>query len=147
MASGFKQATDGADGNLPDFAKRVLSKSQRQVNRPMSKWDDLDVESRHELRKKAKKLWYVLEFFSPLYKKKEMKRYLRELKGFQAVLGEMNDAVATRMKMDDLVKRNPAVAYEAGIVVGWATQQASERETHIKKAISKLASTSLPSRS
>lgn len=141
----LQEIAEGESGStLPPFAKRTLNKSQRQVNRPMGKWDELDEESRHDLRKKAKKLRYALEFFSPLYKQKDMKRYLRELKGFQEILGEMNDAVATRMKMAELVERNPAVAYEAGIIVGWATCQANEGEAHIKKAISELQSASLP---
>ena len=141
-----EQATEGADSDLRGFAKRVLAKAGRQVSRRMAQWDDLDAESRHDLRKRAKKLRYVIEFFSTLYKKKDVKRYLRELKKLQGALGEMNDAAATRMKMEELAARNRELAYEAGIVVGWTARHASECEAQVRNAIAGFESARLPAK-
>lgn len=45
----------------------------------------------HELRKTCKKLRYLLEFFSDLYSKKEIKEIIIDLKNFQENLGAFQD--------------------------------------------------------
>lgn len=45
----------------------------------------------HDLRKKCKKLRYLIEFFQNLYPEDEIKKILKALKGFQTVLGDFQD--------------------------------------------------------
>ncbi|MGF7154919.1 CYTH and CHAD domain-containing protein [Novosphingobium gossypii] len=80
------------------FAARTLRKLRKKVKRQGLNLEALDDESRHELRKSAKKLRYATEFFAALYgAKQERKRYKRFLSGLedlQESLGELNDLSA-----------------------------------------------------
>lgn len=80
------------------FAARTLRKMRKKVKRQGHDLDALDDESRHELRKSAKKLRYATEFFAALYHRKRdrrrFKRFLAALEGLQDSLGDLNDLSA-----------------------------------------------------
>ncbi|MDC9729399.1 MAG: CHAD domain-containing protein [Methyloprofundus sp.] len=48
-------------------------------------------EALHDLRKTCKKLRYLMEFFQDLYPAQDIKRAIKSLKGFQAILGDFQD--------------------------------------------------------
>ncbi|MGQ0467249.1 MAG: CHAD domain-containing protein [Sporichthyaceae bacterium] len=87
----------GPDANVPsgELAKALLNRTWKRVGKrgaaitPDSPADDL-----HDLRKRAKELRYLLEFFSVLYDKTELKAFVVELKKLQDLLGEFQDAEA-----------------------------------------------------
>lgn len=80
------------------FAARTLRKLRKKVKRQGHNLEALDDESRHELRKTAKKLRYATEFFAALYDRKRdrrrFKRFLAALEGLQDSLGDLNDLSA-----------------------------------------------------
>jgi inorganic triphosphatase YgiF len=80
------------------FAARTLRKLRKKVKRQGHDLKALDDESRHELRKTAKKLRYATEFFAALYDRKRdrrrFKRFLAALEGLQDSLGDLNDLSA-----------------------------------------------------
>lgn len=80
------------------FAARTLRKLRKKVKRRGHDLRSLDDESRHELRKTAKKLRYATEFFAALYDskrdRKRFKRFLSALEGLQDSLGDLNDLSA-----------------------------------------------------
>src|SRR5262249_58572142 len=51
----------------------------------------LDAEHRHEMRKALKRLRYQLEFFAPLFGKRDTERFIQRLKTLQEVFGYIND--------------------------------------------------------
>ncbi|MGB8856692.1 MAG: CHAD domain-containing protein, partial [Burkholderiales bacterium] len=61
---------------LLKFTRHSLNKRRSQVDRLAHKWQALNREQGHELRKKVKALRYAVEFFSALYPTKAVKRYL-----------------------------------------------------------------------
>jgi triphosphatase len=73
---------------LDDVAQGVF-KAGRKLRR-------LNAAGRHELRKRAKKLRYSVEFVATLYPEKEMSDYMKTLKKLQRVLGDINDDVVAR---------------------------------------------------
>lgn len=80
------------------FAARTLRKMRKKVRRQGDDLEELDDESRHELRKSAKKLRYATEFFAALYDRKRdrrrFRRFLSALEGLQDSLGDLNDLSA-----------------------------------------------------
>jgi CHAD domain-containing protein len=56
----------------------------------------LDVEARHELRKRLKKLRYAAEFFATLYPPKSVEPFLKVLKRLQDDFGALQDAAMFR---------------------------------------------------
>ncbi len=52
---------------------------------------DTPAETIHDLRKTAKKLRYLIEFFHSIYPRKKLNRAVTELKQLQNVLGEFQD--------------------------------------------------------
>lgn len=80
------------------FAARTLRKMRKKVKRQGHDLEALDDDSRHELRKSAKKLRYAAEFFAALYDRKRdrrrFKRFLSALEGLQDNLGDLNDLSA-----------------------------------------------------
>ncbi|HJU49611.1 MAG TPA: CHAD domain-containing protein, partial [Pseudogulbenkiania sp.] len=70
---------------LRDFSRRSLQQRWRPCARLARDWSSLNQEQRHELRKRAKKLRYTVEFFSPLYKPKRVAHYLEQLQALQQI--------------------------------------------------------------
>jgi len=84
---------------LEDHAPELLDRLARKVaKRARSLAPDASPAELHPLRKSLKKLRYVVEFVSSLYPRKEIKRFLKRLKGLQKALGAINDsAMAIRL--------------------------------------------------
>ncbi|MCW8884708.1 MAG: CHAD domain-containing protein, partial [Motiliproteus sp.] len=59
----------------------------------------------HDLRIQCKKLRYLMEFFSPLFPKKVIKKQIRALKGLQDNLGRFNDFSVQQESLHDYLKR------------------------------------------
>lgn len=80
------------------FAARTLRTLRKKVKRQGQNLEAMDDESRHELRKTAKKLRYATEFFAALYDSKRDRRrftrFLAALEGLQESLGDLNDLSA-----------------------------------------------------
>ena len=63
---------------------------------------DSPPESLHDLRKRAKELRYLLEFFAPLYDQVAYRKVLSDLKQLQDCLGEFQDSEVQRHEIRDL---------------------------------------------
>ena len=82
---------------LRRFAATALDRRLRQVRRHGHHLTELPDDSRHALRKDAKKLRYAVEFFASLYsaggERKHRHRFLTALERLQEHLGGLNDQV------------------------------------------------------
>ncbi|WP_158253664.1 CHAD domain-containing protein [Chromobacterium alticapitis] len=107
------KARDGELGRRSGFAARSLSRSWRGVGGLAERWNELDADERHELRKRAKKLRYSVEFFSSLYPRKQVRRYLAPLLQAQQMLGEINDSRAASVLLRRCSENRPGLAAEA----------------------------------
>lgn len=78
-----------------DFAAAALDRFRKKVKKGGKDLAELEDETRHEVRKDAKKLRYAAEFFAPLFQQKRQKRrarrFLAALETLQDRLGELND--------------------------------------------------------
>lgn len=126
---------------LRRFAHRALDRRWQPVDRLARKWDELDQEQRHDLRKRAKKMRYASEFFSPLYQRKQVMRYLKRLQALQLILGEMNDSVAAQALLADFSREDASLERAAGLVAGWLAHGARLSEARLARALKRLENT------
>jgi CHAD domain-containing protein len=82
--------------NAESPVRAVASERIRRVHRWMVQRgraieDDTPAEALHDLRIRAKKLRYLLEFFRSLYPERAVERLVAELKQLQENLGDFND--------------------------------------------------------
>lgn len=93
---------------------RILRAYRRMVKRGSRLGDPPPAEELHRLRIDAKKLRYLLEFFTALYPAATIARLVKELKSFQDVLGSFNDMENQRAELtglaDQLLQRGDAGA-------------------------------------
>jgi inorganic triphosphatase YgiF len=82
----------------PAFAAKPLRKFRKTVKKNGQDLDRLDEDSRHEVRKDAKKLRYAAEFFAGLYtdkrERRRHKKFVSALSELQDQLGALNDIAA-----------------------------------------------------
>lgn len=129
-------------GNLAD---QLLDKRYRAARKLANRFDELDIEGRHELRIALKKMRYTADSFARLYAGKPVARYLKRLSALQEDLGVLND-IATA---DRLIADLPAGAAEDGagdlrgdlrrgaaLVRGWSARVAAERCAALDRELS-----------
>jgi inorganic triphosphatase YgiF len=83
-----------------DFAEDALEKRLKKAAKLARTIETLDMEDRHELRKRLKKLRYALHFFSSLYPEEDVKPWLRHLSRMQDVFGGLNDVATAHLILD-----------------------------------------------
>jgi len=121
-----------------------LANRYKKISKLGERIGELDAAERHDLRKRLKKLRYALDFFSPLFKKKRVKKYAKRLSDLQDILGEMNDAAMARALVDDILKEHEgagaaAVGYAGGVVAGWHIGHMKERVKELQKRWKRFA--------
>jgi CHAD domain-containing protein len=79
---------------LRDRSAAWLDSLFRQIRRDADRFESLDDESRHRLRRRVKRLRYGIEFSAALFEAKPaVRRFLRPLAAAQEDLGRFNDLV------------------------------------------------------
>jgi len=122
-----------------DVLKRLARKRLRRWHQALvdgcHRFDELEPEALHALRKHAKRQRYALEFFAPLLPAKRAARHLQALAAAQQVLGEINDLVVARDRYQALVASDPA----AWFAVGWLTARLAEAREKARDELGHLA--------
>ena len=104
---------------LKDALVKKLKKWHRLLLQDGLQFDQLDIELRHELRKRGKKLRYALQFTESLLPTARLKAYRKQLATVQDVLGEMNDLAVARDRFIGLRDTQPS----AWFACGWITSR------------------------
>lgn len=107
-----------------------LRRWHRQARRDAQAWATLDDDARHRLRKRLKRLRYVLGFCSALLPAKAWAEEAKALRRLQDALGRWNDAVVARAA---LVPAGPADA-GAAFATGWLAREAQTIEADCARA-------------
>lgn len=109
-----------------DTAPELLNRAYRKVVKLGNRLDELEMEERHELRKRLKKLRYTVDFLQGLYPAEHSKPFLKRLSRLQDQFGYMNDiAVAERLTADAVKAGDGTPAHKrklaaaAAQVMGW----------------------------
>lgn len=107
---------------LGKTARRMLNHQMQHVKKRGRLARSLEEGDLHRLRIALKKLRYTAEFFAPLYPPKDARKYLKQLRGLQNHLGNLNDNANVRGTVALLMRDGsapPAACYAAGAVAGW----------------------------
>ncbi|RVT90491.1 CHAD domain-containing protein [Sphingomonas crocodyli] len=102
------------------FAERALARFRRKVKKGGRDLVRVDDETRHDVRKDAKKLRYACEFFVGLFdgerERRRYKKFVAALETLQDQLGALNDAATIPVVLDRLglsgaagVDKNPPI--------------------------------------
>ncbi len=125
------RAIRAAEAPIRPTSARVLDNHLARVSKRGRRMKSLDEHDRHRLRIALKKLRYASEFFEPLYQKKKVKTYLKQLKALLDDLGALNDVASVRSILTRLVKEegshrpDPDLCFAAGLINGWHNARAA----------------------
>jgi triphosphatase len=118
------------DAPFSKVSAKALRRSWRKVDACGSRLSALTDTERHGLRKSLKTLRYQVELFGPIYKKRQVGRFLASLRKLQNDFGYLND-VAMARGLVDLAGTNPAgnsqLHHVVGFVIGWHAARAELR--------------------
>jgi inorganic triphosphatase YgiF len=135
------------DGRVLDFARTTLERRWRKVAKPARRFERLSEAKRHRLRIQVKKVRYTAEFFTALFPRKPVKRFLSGLSDHQDDLGALNDvAVAGGVLHDTLAEQRAGDdvaaaaerAWAAGLVTGWHRRDAAEQMAHAARSLERV---------
>jgi len=137
--------TDDAGGPVDaDDARRLLRKRlqrlHRQAVRDGERFESLDTESQHRVRKRLKRLRYLAEFVAPLFDgdgdngKDAAERYLKALRPAQDALGDFNDEAVAMALYRDAAERDA----RAWFAVGWFAARHPAGAKACRKALGKI---------
>ena len=104
---------------LKEALVKKLKKWHRRLLQDGLQFDQLEIEPRHELRKRGKKLRYALQFSESLLPTARLKTYRKQLAAVQDILGEMNDLAVARDRFIGLRDTQPS----AWFACGWITSR------------------------
>jgi triphosphatase len=89
-------------------------------------FDELAVDDQHDVRKQLKRLRYVSELTSSLFKAKKVAAFVATLEPAQDALGRLNDLVVATEVFRELTVAEP----EAWFAVGWLSTEVPEAAAH-----------------
>ena len=124
-----------APAPLKQLARKRLRRWHKALVDGCHRFDELEPQALHQLRKHTKRQRYALEFFAPLLPHKAAARHLQALTAAQQALGEINDLVVARDRYQALVARDPA----AWFAVGWLTARLTEAREKAGDELGQLA--------
>lgn len=105
------------------LARKALARLWKRIEAEARHFAEIDEAERHDLRKRAKRLRYSLEFVAALFPPKAVGGFLAALAEAQEAIGAYNDMVTAGDLLRGLDPRDPAVAYASG----WVASQRQER--------------------
>lgn len=120
--------------NLHAALGKQLFKWHKRVLTDGLQFQKLHIESKHDLRKRAKRLRYGLQFAESLLPGKKLKNYRRSLAKVQDILGEMNDLYVAREKFEHLRDGQPS----AWFAVGWIASRLTVLDEEAQNAFKDL---------
>jgi inorganic triphosphatase YgiF len=123
-----------AAGRLRPLARKALARLWKRIEAEAQHFADIDEAQRHDLRKRAKRLRYSLEFMAALFPARPVAAFLAALAEAQEAIGAYNDMVTAGDLLRGLDARDPAVAYAAG----WVASQRLERLRDCERPLRRL---------
>jgi len=123
------------------FAKEVLTHRLESARELAGRMNHLNLEDRHKLRIRLKKVRYAAEFFASLYRKKKTQPYVKALGKLQDVFGYLNDVATAERLLAEVTGGSfhpkPLLRAE-GLVLGWHGFAADAAWPKVKKRWKKL---------
>ena len=112
-----------------------LKKLHGQVTREGVRFQQLDAERQHRVRKRLKRLRYLAEFVAPLFPARKGRDFIAALKPVQDALGRYNDEAMALAAYRALAQQDPA----AWFGVGWLTARRASQAAQCERELRRLA--------
>lgn len=114
---------------------RRLHRWHSKVAEQGTQFSKLDIPTRHELRKRGKRLRYSLAFAESLLPAAKLRGYRKLLSRVQDVLGEINDLAVAKDYYESCTATHP----QAWFALGWISARLEELAVDAQKAFDALA--------
>lgn len=135
---GFAAQPLPEDGMPPADARRHLRERLSALHdracKDGKRFDTLDVDARHAVRKRLKRLRYLAEFVAPLFDEARAARYLKRIAPAQDALGRANDEQVAL----DVYRAAAASDPRAWFAVGWLSAKQAEGVQTSRRALRKM---------
>jgi CHAD domain len=121
------EETHALEKPIIEHARKVLRKAWKKSAKLGQNLDRLNAEQRHEMRKALKNLRYQTEFFTPLFERRDTRRFIEQLKTLQDVFGYVNDVRMASRLIDVQERRHAGIdaARAAAYTIGRHEAEAS----------------------
>ena len=117
-------------------AKRIvverLRRLRKRLRRDAGRFEALDEEGRHRVRKRLKRLRYLTELVAPLFGRRRSSAYLAELKPAQDVVGDHVDLLLARCAARAASEADDPLAW---FDVGWLSAEMAYSARRARKAL------------
>jgi inorganic triphosphatase YgiF len=130
------EGSDELDKPITKHACRVLCKAWKKPAKLGRNLDQLDTEHRHEMRKTLKELRYQTEFFAPLFKRRDTRYFIEQLKALPDVFGYINDAGMARRLIE--VQHEQQAGVNAARAASYALGRHEAEAAHVWRGAGKL---------
>jgi triphosphatase len=137
-----QKSLEALQKSITGFASETLKRRHKKLLKRGHGLAELDDETRHRARIAAKKVRYATEFFSSLFDRRAVKRYITALSDLQDDLGWRNDVVVANGLLRSLSETKPDTATGAAFARGYLTSRAADDHDTMKtlwKRFSRLA--------
>jgi CHAD domain-containing protein len=134
LAGAEPKVEDPAE-RIREFAARVLQKRHKRLKEELERLAELDIEERHRVRIRAKRLRYGVEAVASIMDGGAARRFAHRLSDLQDALGRANDAVTGLRLLESL---EPPGAF-AGFARGWLAARREADAPRLKKVAAKAA--------
>ena len=132
-------AASQAPGDDPRGFRRLAQKRLRKWHRRLAddcaRFDELDENALHSLRKRIKRQRYAVEFFAPALRRKGAKRYIAALTPIQDRMGELNDVFVARGNYQALAPQEPGAWFALGWLAARAKQLREQAGRELQRAV------------
>lgn len=120
---------------LHDLLADRLHRWHKKVVAEGKRFTTLEIEARHDLRKRAKRLRYGLSFSESLLPAARLQGYRKQLALVQELLGEFNDLAVAREHYENCVGEHP----QAWFALGWIGARLDAISVEAQRAFDQLA--------
>jgi len=125
----------GQPKELVPWVQQRLDALHRRICKDAARFSDLPIDDQHRVRKRVKRLRYVLELASDLFAGKAAARYLDALRPAQDALGLYNDLWVA----EGLYRREVGLDPRAWFAVGWLCAQRERAARRAARELRRLA--------
>lgn len=136
---GFAAQPLTEDGMPPADARRHLRERLQVLHdracKDGKRFDTLDVDAQHAVRKRLKRLRYLAEFVAPLFDADRAERYLKRIAPALDALGRANDEQVAIDVYRDAAASDP----RAWFAVGWLSARQADGVQTSRRALRKMA--------
>jgi triphosphatase len=114
--------------------RQCLARLFKQVRRDAARFEALDDEARHRLRKRVKRLRYLSEFAATQFGERRLRDFLKRLAPAQEALGDFNDVCVARALFKDAAADDPMAMF----ALGWLAHERDDAIGRCTQALARL---------